>query len=38
FPAQGHLVKLNEEYQKKFFVITAYMKIQYGHSVSMIQF
>lgn len=37
-PAQGHLVKLNEEYQKKFFVITAYMKIQYGHSVSMIQF
>ena len=32
-PAQGHLIKLNEEYQKKFFKITEYIKKQYGHSV-----
>ena len=31
-PAQGHLVKLNEEYQKNFFEITKYMKEQYGCS------
>lgn len=32
-PAQGHLIKLSEEYQNKFFKITEYMKKQYGHSV-----
>lgn len=32
-PAQGHLIKLSEEYQNKFFKITEYMKKQYSHSV-----
>ncbi|MCP6718605.1 MAG: hypothetical protein KJI71_00050 [Patescibacteria group bacterium] len=35
-PTQGHLIKLSDEYQKKNFEITNYMKKQYSHSVKII--
>ena len=30
-PAQGHLVKLSEDYQKKFLEITNYIREQYSY-------